>query len=469
MTRNVLTVEIRHEQDVVLARQRARELGSLLGLDVREQTRLATAVSEIARNACTYAGGGRVEYQVEKSDVPTLIVRISDHGPGIPNLKAIFDGRYHSQTGMGMGIIGARRLVDSFDISTSPQGTAVLMGKRLPAGQAVTQQTLADATKALAQRTPQSLLEELQSQNQELIRALQESQERQQQVERLNLELEETNRGVLALYSELDEKAEALKRASELKSRFLSNMTHELRTPLNSIIMLSQVLLGGIEGPLAVAQIKPISLIQRGAEGMLDLVNDLLDLAKIEAGKVDVKPTHFTVNELFGALRGMFRPLLLGRDGQVELIFDFDAAEILPPLYTDEAKLAQVLRNSISNGLKFTRQGSVTVSVAEQPGGMVCFSVADTGIGISRQDQARLFEEFSQLDGPATGKGTGLGLSLARRLAELLGGHVHLKSDLGAGSTFYAAVSACYSEPAREGAGPDSHPTAATEEEALNA
>ena len=172
-------------------------------------------------------------------------------------------------------------------------------------------------------------------------------------------------------------------------------------------------------------------------------MNDLLDLAKVEAGKTVVQPVDFEVEQLFGALRGMLRPLLLNQS--VSLVFE-DAAD-LPPLHTDEAKVSQILRNLISNALKFTERGEVRVSVwMDDRSGTITFIVADTGIGIAPEDQERIFEEFSQLEHRLQRRvrGTGLGLPLARRLAELLGGTLLVTSEPGIGSTFSVSLPARY-------------------------
>ena len=177
-------------------------------------------------------------------------------------------------------------------------------------------------------------------------------------MQQLNRELEDTNRGVVALYAELDERADHLRRADELKSRFLSNMSHEFRTPLNSILALSRLLLARSDGELTPEQEKQVHFIRKAAENLTELVNDLLDLAKVEAGKTVVTPVEFAVADLFGALRGMLRPLLVG--DAVALVFE-DAAGHAAELYTDEGKVSQILRNFISNAIKFTERGEVRV------------------------------------------------------------------------------------------------------------
>lgn len=436
MERLLTTVAIRLEQDVVLARQRARQLASALAFDPHDQVRLATAVSEIARNAFRYAGKGKVEFRLSPGPPPSLRVLVSDSGPGIAHLQDVLNGRYVSRTGLGMGILGARRLMDVFEIQSGPTGTSVVLGKHLPKrAPPVSAELAATVAAALASQPAQNPLEELQRQNQDLLAALDELQRRQAELAALNRELEDTNRGVVALYAELDERADFLRRASELKTQFLSNMTHEFRTPVNSIISLSGLLLDHIDGPLSPEQDRQVKFILNAANGLSDLVNDLLDLAKVEAGKISIHPADFSVRELFGALRGMLRPLL-SHNSSVNLIFE--EPEHLPPLHSDEAKISQILRNLISNALKFTERGEIRVIAAAEQPGWVSFAVADTGIGISPDDQERIFEEFIQIQNPLQAKrpGTGLGLPLSRKFAELLGGSLTLKSEPGLGSTF---------------------------------
>ncbi|HYR96515.1 MAG TPA: ATP-binding protein [Candidatus Binatus sp.] len=446
MTPAILSVTIKYERDVVLARQRARQIAGLLGFDPQDQTRIATAVSEIARNAFSYGRGGKVAFQVEGVTPPqVLVVRVTDEGPGIEDVRRILEGRYRSSTGMGLGIVGARRLMDQFDIESAPgRGTTVtlkkLLPRRAPLSGALDVGRIADE---LARQKPQDPVEEIQQQNQELLRALEELGKRQDELAALNQELEDTNRGVVALYAELDEKADHLRRADDLKSRFLSNMSHEFRTPVNSIQALARMLIERTDGDLGPEQERQVGFIRKAADALSELVNDLLDLAKVEAGKIVVRPVEFEVENLFGALRGMLRPLLVNES--VALVFE--EPEGLPPLQTDEAKVSQILRNFISNALKFTERGEVRVRAELANGGRaVAFSVVDTGIGIAPEDQDRVFLEFTQIDSPVQRKvkGTGLGLPLCRKLAELLGGAVSVDSTPGIGSTFTAVIPVAY-------------------------
>ncbi|MEJ8813032.1 ATP-binding protein [Variovorax ureilyticus] len=258
------------------------------------------------------------------------------------------------------------------------------------------------------------------------------------EIESLRTELEETNRGVVALYAELDNQAEQLRRATELKSRFLSYMSHEFRTPINAIRSITRLLRDRIDGPLTEEQDKQVGFIESQAAEFAEMVNDLLDLAKIEAGRVDISPAWFEMVDLFAALRGMFKPVLSNQ--AIALVFE--EPQGLPKLYGDDRKLAQILRNFVSNALKFTSQGEVRVSARREGENMVRFSVADTGIGIAPEFHAAVFDDFSQVDSPVQKRlrGTGLGLSLSRELARLLGGSVGLESELGKGSTFHVTI-----------------------------
>jgi signal transduction histidine kinase/DNA-binding response OmpR family regulator len=448
MNKTLLTVAIRYEQDVVIARQRARHIAALLGFDGQDQTRIATAVSEIVRNAFRYAKGGRAEFALEGLSPPQLLlIRVQDQGGGIPDLKHIMSGEYRSSTGMGMGILGAHRLMDQVEIKSSPSGgTDVLLKKILPArAPLVTGTSFNQIVKELTSKPPVGALEEIQEQNRELVRALSELRERQTELLHLNRELEDTNRGVVALYAELDEKADHLRRADEMKSRFLSNMSHEFRTPLNSIHALSRLLLGHADGELTAEQAKQVNFISKAANDLTALVDDLLDLAKIEAGKVEVRPIEFNVANLFSALRGMLRPLLAG--DSVKLVFEEPEVDL--QLYNDEGKVSQILRNFISNAIKFTERGEVRVTAAlSDDRCSVCFAVTDTGIGISWEYQESIFEEFTQVPSPlqAKVKGTGLGLPLCRRLARLLGGEVSVTSEVAVGSVFAAIVPVHFAE-----------------------
>ncbi|MEX2263649.1 MAG: ATP-binding protein [Bryobacteraceae bacterium] len=459
----VEAVTLQREHDIVTARHRTRRIAEILGFDPVERTKLATAVSEIARNALMYAREGRVEYFLEGQTSPQLfLVRVSDEGSGIPNLTGILAGDYRPESGLGMGLMGARRLVEQFQIDSVPGGgTSVYLRKRLPKGAPVfSDRRLRHLTAELTRGGREDIVGELQRQNRELLRALSDLRTRQEELTRLNQDLEDTNRGVIALHAELDESNSQLRKAVELKTEFFHYMSHEFRTPINSILALSGLLLSWADGDLTPEQEKQTRFIRKSAEDLSDLVNDLLDLARANAGKLDVRPNRFTVAELLGALRGMLRPLLA--DDRVQLAIEEPGEPI--EMETDERKVSQILRNLTVNALKFTEQGEVRVHAARQPeSNAVSFTVRDTGIGIAPEHMRGIFEEFLQIENPMQRrmKGSGLGLPLSRKLAELLGGGIEAESRLGYGSVFRVTIPANFTTFKSTVAGAETPPTPA--------
>jgi signal transduction histidine kinase len=266
--------------------------------------------------------------------------------------------------------------------------------------------------------------------------------QREADIAALRVELEETNKGVVALYAELDDKASELRQALELKSRFLSYMSHEFRTPLTSITSLTNILLSRLDGPLTAEQVRQVEFVRSSVLELSEMVDDLLDLAKVEAGRITISPEWFEMVDLFSALRGMFKPIVTL--SSIALVFDEPRA--IPRLYTDDKKLSQILRNYISNALKFTSEGEVRVSAQVTADGDVEFAVTDTGIGIAAEHLPSLFSDFVQIDTRLQRRlrGTGLGLSLARKFAELLGGRVGAHSELGKGSRFWVVIPVHY-------------------------
>jgi signal transduction histidine kinase len=251
----------------------------------------------------------------------------------------------------------------------------------------------------------------------------------------LSDELEETNRGVVALYAELDDKTAQLHAASEAKSRFLANVSHELRAPVTAVIGLSRLLADSASDPLTADQGRQVELIRSSATDLLGLVNALLDLAKAESGRIEPVVVDVDLRAVFGQLRGTLRAV--HREPGVELIVSEPHAE--QTLRSDEVLITQILRNLLSNALKFTERGQVTLTDRWPDGGQrVEFEVSDTGIGIPEALHERIFEEFYQVPGPVQARvtGTGLGLPYARQLARLLGGDLRVASTPGEGSVF---------------------------------
>ncbi len=434
------------EPDLVHVRRVTRRLTQLLGFESRDEVKITAAVSELTR-AAGAASGGTVEvaFRLRDAAMPQHLV-LEVAGPGLADAARKSGGLAADS------VVAAEKLLERF--AESSDEAKLCFAKTLPArASAVTVERAAAIAAELKRMDPTRTdlsRDELQLQSRQLTEALLNIEERKTELATLNAELGDTNRGVLALYAELDERASHLRRADELKTRFFSQMSHEFRTPLSSILALSNMLLEEADGPLTEEQRRQVGLVRAGVADLLDLVGDLLDLAKMEAGKTRVNVGEFSVSALFAALRAMVRPLL--RRSAVAVEFD-DAAAELPPLVSDESKVTQILRNFLSNAVKFTDRGAISVAarlvsadtriadVVVESDSML-FAVADTGIGISPEHHGAIFDEFRQIDNPLQGKarGSGLGLPLCRRLAALLDGRVWVESEPGQGSTFYLLI-----------------------------
>lgn len=428
-------IDVRREDDVVRAHQTLRTVASSLGFAHFEQTRIATALSEIARNALQYAGGGSVTLCVD-SDEGQLVIVVVDRGPGIADVEAVLAGERASSSGLGIGIPGSRRLVDSFAIDTSPSGTRVEMRKRLPRrAPAVTAKQISAIRAQLAGQ----LADEP---SQEIGRLQRDIAIRDLRILELNQELVETNRGVMALHAELEGRAELQREALELRTRLLSEMGHEVRTPLYAVLTISQFLLDRLDGPLEPEQEHQVRIIHDTAETLTRYVNELLDLTRTDAGKMPVVPVATTVQSLLTTARRMMQPL--ARGGAVAL--RYPEPDVAGTIVTDENKVSQILRNLVANALKFTERGHVEVRARAGENNTVCFDVEDTGIGIPAAYHDVIFEEFARVEGPTGARihGTGLGLPLSRRLAELLGGWLTMTSREGEGSVFTLTLPRTY-------------------------
>jgi signal transduction histidine kinase/CheY-like chemotaxis protein/CHASE3 domain sensor protein len=234
---------------------------------------------------------------------------------------------------------------------------------------------------------------------------------------------------------ELEARADELQRSSKYKSEFLANMSHELRTPLNSSLILAKLLAENPQDNLTAEQVKFAESIYSAGNDLLNLINDILDISKVEAGKLDVRPENSSVSRLVEGLRMTFQPLATEK----KLEFSVEIQSGTPvSLYTDRQRLEQILKNLLSNAVKFTESGAVSLTVSRQPGEGVAFTVRDSGIGIAEEQQESIFEAFRQADGTTNRRygGTGLGLSISRDLARLLGGSISVTSAPGQGSIF---------------------------------
>lgn len=294
----------------------------------------------------------------------------------------------------------------------------------------------------------QSMSEELQSQQEELQQSNEELEEKAKLLSEQNAEVVRKNLDVEQAKRALEEKAEQLALASKYKSEFLSNMSHELRTPLNSLLILSKQLSDNPDGNLTTQQQDYAKTIHSSGNELLTLINDILDLAKIESGTANVEAVDVHFGEIKTAIERTFQPIATDK----KLEFEIELGEGLPTsIFTDEKRLMQILKNLLSNAFKFTERGRVQLSFSIVAGGwpfdhavlshaerVIAFAVQDTGIGVSPDKQKTIFEAFQQADGTTSRKygGTGLGLSISRELANLLGGEIRMVSELGKGSTF---------------------------------
>ncbi len=419
MTNEFASLHVRDLPEVFAARRLGRELASALALEHQDQVRVATALSEISRSTIT---AGLTADIVFGADATSLVLTVT------------VDGEPPAE-----GVTAAARLMDTAVAS----GKVIRMTKRRPPNVRPDARAIGKQLSALI---PESALDELRRNNQDLIVALDDLKRQKEQLLLLNAELQETNRGVMALYNELsdeleqtnrgvvalygelDEKSEQLRAASESKDRFWANVSHELRTPLNSIIGLTR-LLAEPAGGLGAEQLYQVELIRNSTGTLLTLVNDLLDVAKAESGQLVIDPTEVRLPTLLATLRGLIRPMADGKPVNVVVSDDGAPATIL----TDEMALTAILRNLLSNAIKYTDSGEVrlTVRVLDT---RIEISVSDTGTGIPAGQLERVFEEFYQVPGARRG-GTGLGLPYARRLAGLLGGELTLASQADKGTT----------------------------------
>ncbi len=455
MSTTLLVTQLRSDSDVIALRRAGREICRQLGLDTQDQVRVATALSEIGRSAVA-------------SGTADVVVGVL---PGLPQatLRAeIVAGTPFLVEGDSSdgGVPAARRLVRGLEVD--PTGTRVLLTKALPATARTDEVTLAAVRRSTAAAHVADAVDELRVQNAELVRTLDELTRQQEEQRRLNVELEETNRGVLAmydqlsseleetntgvvaLYAELDERGRELAAANEAKTRFLRNVSHELRSPVNSILGLTSLL---VDSHLDGEQTQQVGFLRESAATLLTLVDELLDLARAEAGHEDVAPGAVDVAEMLDELHGTTLPVV--RPGvALRTVVEPGLA-----LVTDRRLLSRVLRNLLTNAVKFTDHGEVVLR-AEADGEVVRFDVHDTGLGIPADQLDAVFEEFVQVPNrlQPTVRGTGLGLPYARRTSEALGGTLVATSRPGEGSVFTLRLPSLSVD---EAVAPDPRPEAA--------
>ena len=431
-------IYVRREADIIKVRDRVRRLARELGFDSTTQIKITTAVSEVTRNIYEYAKQGAITLAlVERGPDIGIQITARDDGPGIDEatLKAIMRGSYQSASGLGVGLAGTRKLMDEFDLKTGEgQGTRVMVIKWLPRARAAEVKTSVEDLRAqLADELDDSALEELQRQNHDLVDILAELEEKRTELERVNAELAATNK-------ELNEANAKLRELSEMKEEFLALTTHDLRSPLTVISGVISFFTSGRLGELTPEQKNMVAMMERNAQSLIELVNDLLDASQLESGTMRLELASIDLRGLFDELRETMEPLAREKSLKVEEDLPAD----IPPVEADRAKLRRILVNLVSNAIKFTSRGGRVTMRARREDGSVRVSVSDTGVGIAPEDVKRLFDKYEQARSRATRgeKGTGLGLYITKQLVELHGGEIKVDSEVGKGSTFSFTIPA---------------------------
>ncbi|WP_095194208.1 response regulator [Pseudomonas sp. Irchel 3A7] len=406
---------------------------------------------------------------IRLDDVPSNYFKVSSGlGEGLPRSVLVVptsdDDRVNGVIELGFLRLPDERDIELLELIAGNIGTSIEAARYRQRLQEVLAET-------------QQLNEELQVQQEELKTANEELEEQsrilkesQAHLETQQVELEQTNEQlaeqaeVLAeqrdamdlkntelnqAQAQLEERAEELQRSSKYKSEFLANMSHELRTPLNSSLILAKLLAENPQENLSAEQVKFAESIYFAGNDLLNLINDILDISKVEAGKLEIRPENTSVARLVDGLRGMFEPLAADKQLQFHVELQDGAPAMM---FTDRQRLEQVIKNLLSNAVKFTDKGHVSLSVASAPHDGVAFIIRDSGIGIAEDQQVSIFEAFRQADGTTNRRygGTGLGLSISRDLAALLGGSISVFSTPGQGSTFTLILPQQYVEPGDE-------------------
>jgi len=436
MMRRLITVAINAELDVVASRQRARQIAAMCGFRHQDQVKISTAVSELARNVFEYAGVGRVEFAVAETAAPQiLVIRIEDEGPGIDNLDILLAGGYRSTTGMGLGILGARRLMEECDITTvKGVGTTVLLKKTLPAdAPLITHASIGRFGAQLAALPANVMLSEVQQQNRELVDALAALQERQDELLALTLTLERANESMVQLNARLDEKALSLEGADRRKDEFLAMLSHELRGPLSATGMAAQLLDVPPVTETRAGQLGQI--ITRQVGHMTRLVEDLLDVSRVSRGLVVLDKIPV---DLCGIVRDAIEqvdPLVQARRHELAVSLPSESCWIPG----DRTRLVQVVANLVGNAVRYTPEGGhIAVRLVAEDAFMT-LTVEDNGIGLSPALLPYLFDLYVQAERSSSREngGLGLGLALVKSLVEAHGGEVSAASSgAGMGSVF---------------------------------
>ena len=388
MTQLILALTISTEFDVTAARQRARQIAGACGFGSVDQARIGTVVSELARNIFSYAGAGAVSFVADGDQSPQhLLITFEDQGPGIADVAHILSGRYRSPSGMGLGILSARRLMDRFDIVSGAAGTTINVGKRFPAQTAFMSAAAFSPLVAQFQTLPDhAALSEARHQNRELADALSALQARQDELQLVSTRLEERNRNVEALNDLLDDKAVALQKADRSKDEFLATLSHELRGPLSAAGMAATLLLPADVTSQRANQMG--ELIRRQITHMSRMVEDLLDVSRVSRGLVQLEKTPVELAEVIAAAIEQVQAAASQKQHRIEQ----QTGSFSLPVLGDRTRLIQVVSNLLGNAIRYTDSGGLIRIALEQRGPMAVLRVQDNGRGISQALIPRLFE-----------------------------------------------------------------------------